>query len=329
MFSYIKNMFTVYEEGNFIPITIVILCIIGVFLYKSSFFLKIVDWMKKSSKKSINSNYYDVIDYDSLNELTETAGYCYDINQDIFYSHINAWQREMGYCRLYDEATAPLNMIIDCEPIYFEYDNKRWLIEFWKGQYGMTTGCEIGVYSTTGPDLDTIFFNGTFYDSVSDDDLLRMACILRKNGKRMFKRKDTHWWLTGFKLGEFSQPWELTMDLKITLKNKIMRNEFIKGLKNAGYLDEEIFVMGNSVKLRFDKPRTKQPYSRNAFIEHVAQKQNKELCEEYQYITYGYNNVLDKIYAIQRYDPNMLVKLLMIGKSESIFEDYWKIKKYL
>lgn len=30
----------------------------------------------------------------------------------------------MGYCYLYDEACAPFGMIIDFEPIHFEYDDK-------------------------------------------------------------------------------------------------------------------------------------------------------------------------------------------------------------
>ena len=57
-------------------------------------------------------------------EKIDLAGYHYDPYQDIFYTKIDAWQREMGYFRLYDEAAAPLNMIIDCEPIYINYGAK-------------------------------------------------------------------------------------------------------------------------------------------------------------------------------------------------------------
>lgn len=174
-------------------------------------------------------------DYHSLNQVLEEAGYFYDTSQDIFYSNLNAWQRDMGYCRLYDEAAALLSMIIDCEPIYFNYNNKHWLIEFWKGQYGMTTGCEIGVYSTDGPVLNTGIYNNTFYDCASDEELLDMSFTLRKNGKTLLERRGRHWWLTGFKLGEFSEPWELVAYINITLKDKEMRNEFIKGLIKAGY----------------------------------------------------------------------------------------------
>jgi len=50
---------------------------------------------------------------------------------------------------LYDEAAAPLGMIVDCEPIHFEYKGKRWLIQFWKGQYDLPTGAEVGYMQPT------------------------------------------------------------------------------------------------------------------------------------------------------------------------------------
>jgi len=55
---------------------------------------------------------------DELDKAIEIAGYSYDPKQDIFYSTMDPWQRDIGYCRLYDELAAPLGMIIDCEPIY-------------------------------------------------------------------------------------------------------------------------------------------------------------------------------------------------------------------
>ena len=98
-----------------------------------------------------------------LNRDLEPFGFAYDLYQDSFYSLMNPWQRKFGYCRLYDEACAPLSMIIDCEPIRFKYKGRKFLIEFWKGQYGMTTGGEVGIYYTDGPDLNIPgVFNGTF-----------------------------------------------------------------------------------------------------------------------------------------------------------------------
>ncbi|NLV88860.1 MAG: DUF4474 domain-containing protein, partial [Tissierellia bacterium] len=39
-----------------------------------------------------------------------------------------------------------------------------------------------------------------------DENMLKMRFELFKNHVSLIKRKGKHWWLTGFKLGEFSQP---------------------------------------------------------------------------------------------------------------------------
>ncbi|MHB8065674.1 MAG: DUF4474 domain-containing protein, partial [Ruminiclostridium sp.] len=195
------------------------------------------------------------ISFEALEEIIDTVGYAYNPDKDIFFSTMEAWQRKMGYCRLYDEAAAPLGMIIDSEPFYFSYGGRRWLIELWKGQYGMTTGCEVGVYTTTWPDLNIPnIFNGTFYTCASDKDRLYMQFYLKKNGETILSRKHRHWWLTGFKLGEFSETSELILDAYITLKNRRMRRAFVASVEKVGYTREEFEVKKNVVAIRFDKP---------------------------------------------------------------------------
>lgn len=265
-----------------------------------------------------------------LDNAIETAGYAYDARQDIFYSKLNAWQREMGYCRLYDESAAPLGMIIDCEPIYFTYKGKKWLIEFWKGQYDLTAGGEVGVYTTEEPDLDIAgVFIGTFYKCASDEDLLTISYSLMKNDKLLFRRRDKHWWVTGFKLGEFSEPSELTMNISITLKDETMRDAFIRGLIRAGYSKDEIIIKGTTLRLVFDKARTQQPYTRTPETDWVIQRKNKLLCDKYQKITGPYNNFPDKVKAIQEKAPELFKDILNIGKTKQLFKMYDKIKAYI
>lgn len=267
---------------------------------------------------------------DDLDETIAAAGYAYDKEQDIFYSILDPWQRTMGYCRLYDEAAAPFGMIVDCDTVYFEYKDKRWLIEFWKGQYDLTTGCEVGVYNTPRADLNIPdVFNGTFYDCAGNEDLLPISYILKKNGKKLFTRKDRHWWLTGFKLGEFTEPSELTMLIRITLKDKAMCDAFVNGLTEAGYLQKEIMRNGNTVSLKFDQPHTKQPISRTKETDYLIQKKNKLLCDMYQDITESYGNSLDKIRAIKEKAPDIYEQIMNMGKNRQLFMIYDKIKKYL
>jgi len=246
-----------------------------------------------------------------VNKGIEIAGYGYDSEQEIFYCNMDAWQRNMGYSRLYDEASAPLGMIVDCEPIYFEYDGKVWLIEFWKGQYDLCTGCEVGVYTAEETELSTTETpKYTFYNCARNEDRLKIRFSLLKNGEVLFSRNDKHWWLTGFKLGEFSEPSELTMDLYITLKNNTMCNEFVKALKNVGYSEKEITITGNTVHLVFDKPRTTQPVTRTTETDRITQKKNKLLCDSYKGITEVYDNLKDKINAIKKQSPELYKEII-------------------
>lgn len=257
-----------------------------------------------------------------LDKAIETAGYSYDQKQDIFYSTMDPWQRNIGYCRLYDEAAAPLGMIIDCEPIHFKYLEKEWLIGFWKGQYDLVTGGEIGVYTRT-VDLNILgFFSGAYYDCVSNTNLLKMSYTLKKNGNTLFTRKGEHWWLTGFKLGEFSDPSELTMDITITLHNVSMRDAFVTGLWNAGYPLDEFTRDGATVSFTFGSPHTPPPNTRKPATDRIIQRKNELLCEKYQEITGSSNNIRDKVKAIEEQSPEMYDKVIGIGKSKQLYEAF-------
>lgn len=272
----------------------------------------------------------DTPDNDDLYKAIEAAGYSYDPKQDILYSNMDAWQRNMGYCRLYDEAAAPLGMIIDCEPIYFKYSNKRWLIEFWKGQYDLTTGCEVGVYTTEAPDLNIPgVFNGTFFHCAGNEDCLNMDYYLIKNGEILFRREGKHWWLTGFKMGEFSEPSELEIHLSITLKDEEMRDAFVAGLKEAGYLDHEIIISENKVGIKFDKVHTRQPITRIQETDWIIQRKNQILCERYQEIAASYHTFPDKVRAIQEQSPDLYKLVLNMGRTRLLFDSFDKIKDYI
>ena len=282
------------------------------------------------AKYELKSHKNEQVDEDNIHETIKMAGYAYDESQDIFYSVLDAWQRGLGYCRLYDEAAAPLGMIIDCEPIYFTYNDQHWLIEFWKGQYDLTTGCEVGVYVTNTLDLSIPdAYKDTFYEAVSDEDLLLISYSLSKDGEVLFRRQGHHWWLTGFKLGEFSEPGELTMDIAIALKDRQMRDAFVQSLLKVGYTEENIKARGNQVSLKFDQPYSPQPNSRTKGGDWLIQRKNEWLCETYQELTKGYDGLDQKLLAVKEQSPELYNMVLNIGKSKEIFEEYKKIEKYL
>lgn len=264
-----------------------------------------------------------------INKDLKPFGFAYYPPQNMFYSVMNCWQRECGYCRLYDEGCAALSMIIDCEPIYFDYGGKKWLLEFWKGQYGMTTGCEIGLYNTTTSYLDIpSLFYGTFYEAITDEERIPMAFTLMKKGKLLFSRKDTHWWLTGFRLGEFSDPEDLVMYPQVTLKDTAMRDAFIGGLVDAGYKRSDIAYRDNTVGFVYDKPKSKQPYTRTPILEYMMQTNNKRNCYAYNEATKLIGDPLDKFAFVKEEAPKMYNKILNIRSSQEIFRNSNLLNQY-
>ncbi|MCL2098654.1 MAG: YDG domain-containing protein, partial [Bacteroidales bacterium] len=82
-----------------------------------------------------------------LAKIVYAAGFAYDLDSKMLYARMDASQRELGFCYFYDEMIPLISSNISCEPIYFYYNNKEWLVEIWKGQYGIELGAEIGVYN--------------------------------------------------------------------------------------------------------------------------------------------------------------------------------------
>lgn len=153
-------------------------------------------------------------------------GFDYDVGQDIYFSSNNCWQRNFGYSTFYDDMAPLFNMHFYNERYYFYYGGKDWLIEAWKGQYGITTGGEVGVY-TKAHDREI-----KHYDCASDSDALKISMSLYADGQKLFDRPaQKSWWLTGFVLGPMYQPHRVGMIYKITFKDKAMLQAFKKSIQ--------------------------------------------------------------------------------------------------
>lgn len=265
-----------------------------------------------------------------INDDLETFGFAYDEKADFFYSIIEPWQKDFGYCSLYDEAGPALSMIFDSEPIYFDYQGKHWLIEFWKGQYGITTGGEVGVYNTDNDGLIIPgLFNGRFYQAVDESDYLDMAFSLYKKNKLLIKQRGTHWWLTGFLLGEFSHPHELKMNIEISFNDKDMLLAFVGGLTDAGYSKSDFSVKNNTAYIFFDVPHTEQPFTRTNLITDLMQENNSRNVKLFNSSTNALTNIVDKLYYLRIRKPDYYKKALEIGKPTQLYSVFNTIKKHL
>ena len=226
----------------------------------------------------------------------DAAGFLYDPGQDIIYSKMYPLQRSFGYAYGYDAGALAMNAIIDCEPIFFDYAGKTWMIELWKGQYGLETGCEIGVYNR--PIGSTSFVYGIldatvgrrsndpspshnlFFDCASDSELLTMSSTLHHKGQKVFSRgPERHWWLTGFKWGLLSEPGDLTMDVSIECRDDVMTAALTGALASMGY--KNVKTNGNTVSFTFDTPKTPQPRDGFPQLVSLVRAANQQIVSAY------------------------------------------------
>ncbi|MGN6185601.1 MAG: DUF4474 domain-containing protein [Thermoanaerobaculia bacterium] len=209
-------------------------------------------------------------------KVVYAAGFEYDPSQDIIYSRMHALQRNFGYAYAYDDYALDAGMIIDCEPIFFDYDGKVWMIELWKGQYGIETGCEVGVYVRDPknnnfplPILDKVLGarkydpnpeHNLFFNCANDKQMLEIGFVLYRDGKKFFQcGPETHWWLTGFRWGMYSDPKDLSMEITIRLKDSAMENAFVTSLRGMGYTDIHVDGSSHRVSFTFAQPMSYQP----------------------------------------------------------------------
>jgi hypothetical protein len=146
-----------------------------------------------------------------------------------------------------------------------------------------------------------------------------MSYSLRNNNGVLFHRSDRHWWLTGFILGEFSEPDELEMDVEITFKDNEMRRSFTNALKDLGYSEQEIKVNNNTAAFIFSEPYSKQPYSRTELLSTVQQKKNRSLCEQYRKIAAGSPDIYKTIRIVQRDAPELYGLIINMGRPAELF----------
>ncbi len=176
-------------------------------------------------------------------------GYQFNKEGNYYFTTDDPWQRNFGFNVLYDMGAPFMNFYYDTVRCKFRYDNKDWLIQLWKGQYGLVfLGAEIGVY-TKPLDRDQ-----AHYDGASDDDMLYMSMdFYRKGELRASRDYAKYWWCTAFvpgTLDSFRDRSELSMKARITLKSKEMCELFTESLiKNGFKKDTDFSVSGRDVYL--------------------------------------------------------------------------------
>ena len=255
-----------------------------------------------------------------LSSLIAPFGYCYDRQTDILSSRNDAWQRKMGYTSLFDRAAVSFGMVFDYLPIYFSYQGRTWLIEFWKGQYGINIGAEIGVYyadRVLSPDE----FSTAHFQAVDDTDMLPMSFCLFHNNCALAKVSKRTWWLTAFCIGRFLEPSVLGMNALLEFPDRDMAHRFYHALLEMGFDQRDVRLCGHEIQLFFGGPQDRQ-YS---FFERLQRKWaqfcNRIFCRIYLKITAPFCVTADRLLYLYFLLPFAFRKILTPRR-------YRKCKKY-
>lgn len=179
-----------------------------------------------------------------LLEGQQILSYQYSYVDDYYYTNDKeAWQYNFGFGKIYDIASPYLLLEYDYIRIFFTYEGKDWMLQMWKGQYGMVFyGGEIGIYNR--PHVDDGMSEWTFFNCPAEEDWLNMEMTLwheQLDGTwvREFTREyDKYWWCTGFKNGHLRQEEpadELRLEGRITFLDEEMTQLVADGLKECGF----------------------------------------------------------------------------------------------
>lgn len=236
-----------------------------------------------------------------INHLAKPFGFCYDAAQDVFSSRTDAWQRNFGYGRIYDLAAPSMNMVLDTEAVYFNYRKKTWLIQFWKGQYGITTGAEAGIYHADSI-IPPMLRGQTMFQAADEEEMLPLRIRLYSHRRQFFCFTKRHWWLTGFCIGTWHCPYHLKAEYTIVFPNMEMCNSFLKSLTELGYSWEELQIEENTVRFTLSAPKASDASS-FAWRQRYALWKDRLFCKIYQKVTSPFSCTRDKLLYLYYYLP--------------------------
>lgn len=179
----------------------------------------------------------------------QVLSYKYSYTDDYYYTNDkDCWQHNFGFAKFYDIVAPYMLLEYDYVRVYFTYDDRDWMIQMWKGQYGLLFyGSEMGIYRRDISEEEPGLF--TFYGCPTERDWIKMEMTLYHdetgNGnyvRELTRDYDDYWWCTGFKSGHLRREepaTELRMTGRLTLKDEEMTTLFVEGLKECGFKQTE------------------------------------------------------------------------------------------
>lgn len=264
-----------------------------------------------------------------LNEIVRPFGFEYLLSQDIFTSRMDAWQREFGYCEAYDRCAVRFNMVLNYKPVYFDYKGCTWMIELWKGQYGINTGAEIGIYRADSL-IPKIHRSSAWFHTVPDDELPFFEMTLYEGTSPLYRVAQRHWWLTGFRMGHYCEPEALLLKVNITFPSSEMSHAFRRGINDCGCDFSNLCFCGQQVSFDYGIPRPadepaayscrlpRQTRKKRHIRAKFAQWENRIFLRLYRHVTKPFTTTMDQLLYLYEYLPAAFRHMLHIRHKKSL-----------
>lgn len=248
-----------------------------------------------------------------LDTLAKPLGFLYEPIEDIFATRLDAPQKIFGYTHFYDLSAPYFNMIFDYETIFFDYNSKTWLIEIWKGQYGISTGCELGIYCS-----DTILspneYKSELFHAVDANDMLNISLQLNQISPHnqqlteLAYQTQKHWWLTVFKPGIYTKPENLSLSVGIRFNNYAMLHSFYESLLQT-LPHIPCRITGLSIYFNYRKSNRQYTVPRR-LLRKFALTSCHLYCTLYNFITRPFSSCGDKVLYLYHYLPFLVRRML-------------------
>ena len=173
-------------------------------------------------------------------------GFNFDYGELLVYTMVNVWMRDFGFMLFYDIFSYITPMFFyNTRRIKFDYDGLEWMVQIWKGNYIVSNGAEVGIYTRAPGSF------GTYYNCANDEQMMNMSMKLYHGDELILERNEQlHWWLTGFKLSNVLYPAHTqTLDFTIEMKDEAMLEAFCNAIDNHYRHDMEYTVDGLKVNV--------------------------------------------------------------------------------
>ena len=173
-------------------------------------------------------------------------GFNLDYGDLLVYTMVNVWMRDFGFMLFYDIFSYITPMFFyNTRRIKFDYDGLEWMVQIWKGNYIVSNGAEVGIYTREPGSF------GTYYNCANDEQMMNMSMKLYHGDELILERTEQpHWWLTGFKISNVLYPAHTqTLDFTIEMKDEAMLEAFCNAIDNHYRQDMEYTVDGLKVNV--------------------------------------------------------------------------------